>query len=108
MKLSQSFNSFSYVSQENVRCVMGYIIDLTGILYDIFKLAADNVSENDAQKAIDKHVSSGRRDRIHGDISDFVTEAFEGFAESQRDLILEKIIDLIRRYCVPPSARGYT
>jgi hypothetical protein len=87
---------------------MGYIVDLTGILDDIFKLAPDNVSDNDVQKAIDRHVSSGRRDRIHGDISSFVTETFKEFTESQSDLILEKIIDLIRRYCVPPSARGYS
>ena len=87
---------------------MGYIVDLTGILDHIFKIAADNVSDNDAQKAMDKHVSSGRRDRIHGDIRSFVTERFESFSESQRDIILEKVIDLIRRYCVPPSARGYS
>ena len=95
MNLSQSF---SYPSPENVRCVMGYIVDLTVILDDIFRMAAGNV----VQKAMERHVSSGRRDRIHGDIRSFVTEKFESrYTETGRDLVLEKIIGLIRQYCVP-------
>ena|SRR6266850_999432 len=93
-------------SQENVQCVMGYIVDLTVILDDIFRMPAGNVLSDDVQKALDRH--TGRRDRIHGDINSFVTETFESRLKvPQRDLILEKIIDLIRRYCVPPST-GHT
>ena len=92
------------VSQENVRCVMGYIVDLTVILDDIFRIAAGNVSASDVQSATDRHIRSGRRDRIHRDIGSFVTETFAiRFTVPQRDLVLEKIIDLIRQYCVPPS-----
>jgi len=93
-----------HVSQENVRCVMGYIVDLTVILDDIFRIAAGNVSASDVQSATDRHVRSGRRDGIHRDISSFVTETFAiRFTVPQRDLVLEKIIDLIRQYCVPPG-----
>ena len=94
--------SLWHVSQENVRCVMGYIVDLTVILDDIFGIAGSNVSASDVQSATDRHVRSGRRDRIHRDISSFVSETFAiRFTVPQRDLILEKIIDLIRQYCVP-------
>jgi hypothetical protein len=100
--------TFSYVSQENVRCMMGYIVDLTVILDDIFRIAAVDVSVNDIQKAMDRHVTSGRRDRIHGDISNFVAETFESrFTVTKRDLVLENIIGLIRRYCVPPFPSSY-
>ena len=103
VKLSQ----VSHVSQENVRCVMGYIVDLTVILDDIFRTAPGNVSSNDVQLAMERHVNSGRRDRIHRDIQSFVTETFAiRFTVPQRDLVLEKIIDLIRQYCVPPSMGG--
>ena len=105
MNLSQSFSHFS---QENVRCVMGYIIDLIVLLDGIFRVAAGNVSTKYVQRAMHMHVSAGRKHKIHGDINSFVAETFERFAESQIDLILEKIIDLIRRYCAPPSARGYS
>jgi hypothetical protein len=86
---------------------MGYIVDLTGILDDIFRIAARNVSADNIQMAMDRHVSSGRMDRIHGDITSFVTGVFEIRSVPERDLTLEKTIDLIRRYCVPPFPRGY-
>jgi hypothetical protein len=81
---------------------MGYIVDITVILDDIFRRGGGGVSANDAQAAMDRHVSSGRKDRIHRDIHSFVTETFAiRFNVPQRDLVLEKIIDLIRQYCVP-------
>jgi hypothetical protein len=105
MDLSQSF---PYVRQENVRCVMGYIVDLTVILDDLFRIAAGNVSADVVQLAMERHVSSGRRDWIHGDISSFVAETFESRSTvPQRDPTLEKIIDLIRKYCVPPLMVGH-
>jgi len=87
-------------SQENVQCVMGYIIDLTVILNDIFRVGSGNVSASDIQPAVDGHVRSGCRDRIHQEIRSFVTETFAiGFSVPQRDLILERITELIRQYC---------
>jgi len=86
---------------------MGYIVDLTVILDDIFRVAPGNVSPNDVQLAMDRHVNSGRRDRIHQDIQTFVSGILEiRSTVPQRDLVLEKIIDLIREYCVPPSMGG--
>ena len=100
--LNNLTHSLSYVSQKNVRCVMGYIVDLTVILDDIFRKSADNVSASNTQTAMDRHISFGRRDRIHRDISSFVTETFAIMSRTtQRDLVLEKIIDLIRQYCLP-------
>ena len=87
--------------------MMGYIVDLTVILDDIFRTAPGNVSSNDVQLAMERHINSGRRDRIHRDIQSFVTETFAiRFTVPQWDLVLEKIIDLIRQYCVPPSMGG--
>jgi hypothetical protein len=88
---------------------MGYIVDLTVILYGVFRLGGGRVSANEAQAAMDRHLSTGRRDKIHRDINSFVTETFAiRFTVPQRDLVLEKIIDLIRQYCVPPSTGGYS
>ena len=79
---------------------MGYIVDLSVILDDIFKTATGNVSASDVQSATDRHIRSGRRDRIHQDIGSFVTETFAiRFTMPQRDLVLEKITDSIRQYC---------
>ena len=78
---------------------MGYIVDLTVILNDIFKIATGNVSASDIQSVMDVHVRSGRRDMIHRDIQSFVTEMFPiRFTVPQKDLVLEKIIDSIRCY----------
>ena len=102
-----NLSQVSHLSQENVRCVMGYIVDLTIILDDVFRIDPGNVSSTDIRLAIDRHVNSGRKDRIHRDIQSFVTETFAiRFTVPQRDLVLEKIIDLIRQYCVPPSMGG--
>ena len=92
----------SHISQENVQCMMGYIVNLTVILDDIFKTAAGNATENAVLKVTFAHVMSGRRDSIHRDIRSFVTEAFAmRFAVPQQDLVLENIIGLIRKYCAP-------
>jgi len=96
-------------SEDNVRCVMGYIVDLTVILDGVFRVAANNVRADDVQSVLDRHVKSGRRDRIHRDIRSFVTNTQAvaiRFAVPQKDLVLERIIDLIRQYCVPPSLGG--
>ena len=81
---------------------MAYAIHLIVILDDLFRTAANNVSANDAQLAMNRHVSSGRKDRIHRDIRSFVMETFgTRFRVPQRDLVLEKICELIRQYCAP-------
>jgi hypothetical protein len=80
---------------------MGYIVDLTVILDDIFRTTSGNVTDNDVQSAVERHVNSGSRDMIHRDIYSFVNETFAiRFTVPQRDLVLEKIVDLIQQYCV--------
>jgi hypothetical protein len=87
---------------------MGYIIDLTVILDDIFRTAAGYASADDAQVAMDRYLGSGRRDKIHRDIRRFVTQTLAtGTTVPQRDLVLEKIEELIRHHCGLPSASGY-
>ncbi|KAH9061768.1 hypothetical protein EDB83DRAFT_2385834, partial [Lactarius deliciosus] len=91
-------------SQENVRCVMGYIVDLTVILDAVSSTTSGNISPESVLSAIDRHVRSGRRNGIHRDIRKFVTETSTvRFSVPQKDLILERIIDLIQEYCVPPA-----
>jgi hypothetical protein len=83
---------------------MGYIVNLTVILDDIFRTGASSVTESAALKATGIHIRSGRRDKIDRDIRSFVAEVFAiRSAVPQRDLVLEKIVDLIRQYCAPPS-----
>jgi hypothetical protein len=93
-------------SQENVRCVVGYIVDLTVIMDGIFRTAAGNMSPKDAQQVLERHVRSGHRDLIHRDIRSFITEAFaiRPLVPQQKDLVLERIIDLIKQFCVPPDS----
>ena len=81
---------------------MGYIVDLTVILDGIFRVAAGDMSPKCAVQILERHVSSGHRDAIHHDIQSFVPEAFAiRYSVPQRDLVLERIIDLIKQFCVP-------
>ena len=80
---------------------MGYIVNLTVILDDVFRTAGSNVTENAVLKVMDTHVRSGRRGNIHRDIRSFVTETFSIRFASGKDLVIEKIIYLIRQYCAP-------
>jgi len=91
-------------SQENVRCVMGYIVDLMVILDVIFNTTSGGISSEDVQLVIDNHIRSGNKGKIHRDILRFVTEVFAiGFSvPPQEDLILERTIDLIQAFCVAP------
>ncbi|KAH9960954.1 hypothetical protein BJV74DRAFT_954554 [Russula compacta] len=84
-------------SPENVQCIMGYIVDLTKILDDIFRTADGNVSINDVQLAMIRHVRSGQ-DKIHWNIRGCVTHAFATrHTAPGKDMILEKIIELIEK-----------
>jgi len=95
--------SLLYSSEENVRCLMGYIVDLTVILDDIFRTNSDFLSVNALQSAIDRF-KFGRRNRIHLEIRSFVENSPKRSSTmTQRDLVLEKIMELIRQYCVSPS-----
>jgi len=91
--------SLPHVSKENVRCVMEYTVNLTVILDDIFRSGADYVSTHDIQVVMDKHIKSGgRRDMIHSDIHKFF-KVMTFASRLKRDQVLEKIVDLIWKYC---------
>ena len=88
---------------------MGYIVDLNVILNDLCRTIAGDVSANYVQQAIDGHVRSGRRVDIHRDISNFVKVTFANKTSVfQGDVVLAKIVELIRQYCVPltPTVHG--
>ena len=94
-------------SSENVRCVVGYIVDLTVIMDGIFRVAAGNMSPERALLILDRHEKSGRRDVIHRDVRSFITEASSlRSSVPGKDLVLERIIDLIKQHCVPTSVSG--
>ncbi|KAH8977561.1 hypothetical protein EDB86DRAFT_3002349 [Lactarius hatsudake] len=94
-------------SQENVRCVVGYIVDLTVILDGIFRIAAGDMSPSHAEQVFERHARSRHRDAIHQDIRSFITEALAiRSLAPQKDLTLERTIDLIKQCCVPPSGNS--
>jgi hypothetical protein len=82
---------------------MGYIVSLTVILDDISRTTGADVSENAVLEVMKTHVRSGCRDRIHRDIRSFVIQTFSIKFASEKDLVLEKMIHLIREHCVPPN-----
>jgi hypothetical protein len=85
--------------------MMGYIVNLTMILDDLFRTTSGSVTGNAVLEVIDTHVRSGRRDSIHRDIRSFVAETYSiRFATPEKDLALENIVNLIRRYCAPPNS----
>ena len=97
--------SLVHFSQENVRCMMGYIVNLMVILDDISRTASGSVKGDAALRVIDNHISSDHRDRIHLYIRSFVAETFSTrFATPEKDLALENIVNLIRSYCAPHNS----
>jgi hypothetical protein len=97
--------SLLHISPENVRCVMGYIINLTVILDEILRTTGGKVTENGTLRVMGTHVRSGRRDSIHEDIRGFVTETFSMRSIiPEKDLVLERIVSLIKKNCAPPNS----
>jgi hypothetical protein len=83
--------------------LIGYIVLLTVVLDDIFRTTSGNVSANDAPLAVQRLARSDRRDKIHQDICDVMTEIFASKIPAlESDVALEKIIELIWRYCSNP------
>ena len=90
-------------SIENIRYMVGYIVDLTIILHGLFVSTHDDVSACKVQEVMNHHVESGLQKRIHHDVRRFITD--EGlFTYRGNDLVVEKMIDLIKKFCVPPAA----
>ena len=85
----------------NVRCLMGYIVNLMVILDAIFSTTSGDISREEVLRVMKRHMNSGYKG-IHHDIREFVREFAKRFSELPKDSILEKIIDLIQKFCVPP------
>jgi hypothetical protein len=79
--------------------MMGYIVDLTVILHGFFVSARD-VSARKVHEAMDIHLHSRLRELVHQDIRSLVTEQASSIYRGN-DLVMEKIIDLIRQFCEP-------
>ncbi|KAF8264358.1 hypothetical protein EI94DRAFT_1738614 [Lactarius quietus] len=88
---------------KDVRCLMGYIVNLMAILDTIFNTIPDDVSLDTILLVIQRHVDSGHKNGIHQDIREFVTAFADRFSVLQTDIILERIIDLVQKYCDPPT-----
>lgn len=85
---------------------MGYIVDLTVILDGIFRSATgDSTIQNRAESILDDF-RARRRSRIHGDIRNIVKETYPLQPITEKDIFLEKVGDLIKQNCVPPSVSG--
>ena len=98
-KRSTLAQPLSHSSQENVQCVMGYIVNLTVILDVLFRRCPTNVTEFYALEVMGAHIKYGRMDSIHKDIRSFIAGESTRFAVPQKDLVFEKIVGLIRKYC---------
>jgi hypothetical protein len=76
---------------------MGYVVDLTVIQHELFQSRRD-VSASEVRRRMEYHDKSGPRNQIHYDIRHFVMVASASTYHGN-DLILEKIIDLIAKFC---------
>jgi hypothetical protein len=97
-----SFNRF--VSNENICLVMGYIVDLTRVLCDVFE-SHGHVSRSGVQSVINNFASSSLKTSIHNDISSFIRTVPQ-FQYYDNDVVMAKVIDLISRNCGPPSGNA--
>ena len=100
----QLFDLIPLFSNENICCVMGYIVDLTAILCALFTSPGD-VTTNGVQSAVKDFVDSGCKSTIHANISSFIA-AGPALMYFERDVVMEKVIDLIKQFCVPPHGDG--
>jgi hypothetical protein len=81
--------------------MMGYIVDLVLILYDVFGSHGD-ASRSRAQSVIKNFASFNLKTSIHNDISSFIRTVPQ-FQYYDNDVVMAKMIDLISRNCDPTS-----
>jgi hypothetical protein len=82
------------ISSENICLVVGYIVDLTLILCGVF-ISPGNVSPSQVQSVMNAFAGS-HKTNIHDEICRFI-RAVPGFGYRDNDVVMEKIIDLIRQ-----------
>ena len=74
---------------------MGYIVDLTLILCRVFR-SSGNVSPNEVQSVMNNFADSSLKTSIHAQIHRFI-ENMPSFKHQDNDVVMEKIIDLIKQ-----------
>jgi hypothetical protein len=81
--------------EHHISLMVAYIVDLTLILCDVFGRHG-NVSPSGVQSIINDFASS--RPSIHAEILPFL-KTLRQYGYQDRDVVLAKIIDLIRQNC---------
>ena len=81
---------------------MGYMIDLTVILYELSK-SIGNVSPRNVRFAMAEHVISGRETRIHRAIRSFIVETSKDKI-IQEDAVVEMVVELTKEFLVPTDS----
>jgi hypothetical protein len=92
-----------FFSNENICIVMGYIVDLTLVLCSVFRFPG-NVSPSKVQSVMNNFAGSGLKTSIHAEIKSFL-RTVPLLEYHNKDVVMEKIIDLIRQYCDLPGCR---
>ena len=86
---------------------MGYIVDLTVILCDIFRSAAGDTKLKHLAESILEDFKTRRRSQIHEGIRRFVEAIYpmQTAPDNAReeDMFLGKVGDLIMQNCSPPQ-----
>ncbi|KAH9998769.1 hypothetical protein BJV77DRAFT_711572 [Russula vinacea] len=82
-------------TNENICLVVGYIVDLTLILCRVFR-SSGNVLPNEVQLVMNNFADSSLKKSIHTQIYRFI-ESMTTFEHHDNDVVMEKIIDLIRQ-----------
>ena len=85
------------IRNEYICLVVAYIVDLTLILCDVFGCHG-NVSPSGVQSIMNDFASSSPKTSIHAEICRFLNTVHQ-FEYQDNDVVLAKIIDLIRRSC---------
>jgi len=88
-------------SHKHIRCIMAYIVDLTVILHGLF-LTSPSVFATEARSAVQNYESCSKP-QIHGDIRSFVAQT--PLTYQDKDIMMEKIIDLIKQNCGRTSSQ---
>jgi hypothetical protein len=90
---SMTLLSITVYSAKNITSVMGYIVDLTVVMNNLFALA--QLSKKEVSTILDKYVKSGKRDRVHNEIRQFVADTSNIRFVQGKDHVLDKIVRLI-------------
>jgi hypothetical protein len=77
--------------------MMGYIVDLTIILDDIFRAVASNMVSQNCAESILRRFQTDRRHEIHKYIRHNVKETYSLRLTAQQDIFLESVDDLIHQ-----------